>query len=83
MKDKYKGETSKIIRSKRIELGLSQKKLALAVGWKSSQSIANIESGTAPLPLKRVEKLAKVLGLSPKSLMGMALSDKVGEKKSA
>lgn len=64
------------IKEKRIELGLSQDELAKKCGYKSRSSINKIELAR-DLPLRKIEIMAKALGVSPGYLMGW---DKPNEK---
>lgn len=54
----------------RIASDLSQKELAVKMGYKDASSIAKIEAGQNDLPLSRVKEFAEVLGVSPGDLMG-------------
>lgn len=64
------------IKSRRIDLQLSQEDLAKMVGYKSRSSIQKIESARN-LPLPKVEKMANALGCTPSYLMGW--EDEAGE----
>lgn len=57
------------IKNKRLELGWSQDELAKRCGYKSRSSINKIELAR-DLPLKKIEIMAKVLGVTPGYLMG-------------
>ena len=57
------------IKSKRLELGLTQDELAKKAGYKSRSSINKIEL-SRDLPLDKIEKVAKILECSPSYLMG-------------
>lgn len=57
------------IKSKRVELGLSQDELAKRCGYKSRSSINKIEL-SRDLPLRKVVQMAKALGCSATYLMG-------------
>lgn len=62
------------IKSKRVELGLSQDELAKRCGYKSRSSINKIEL-SRDLPLRKVVQMAKVLGCSETYLMGWEEED--------
>lgn len=64
------------IKLRREELNMSQDELAKKVGYKSRSSIQKIEA-SRDLPLKKVEKMAKVLDLNVSYLMGWSDDDKV------
>lgn len=57
------------IKSRRIELGLSQEELALKCGYKSRSSVNKIELAR-DLPLHKVTLFAKALDVTPAYLMG-------------
>lgn len=63
------------IKEKRIELGLSQDELAKKCGYKSRSSINKIELAR-DLPLRKIEVMAKALGVSPGYLMGWVIDTK-------
>ena len=50
-----------LIKNKRIELGLSQDKLAKLMGFKSSGSIFKIEKGIASITIEQLQEFSKVL----------------------
>lgn len=50
------------IKNLRIQKGLSQDELALKMGYRTRSSINKIEKGLNIVPLKKLEKLAKILG---------------------
>lgn len=70
------------IKQKRIDLGLSQDELAKKCGYKSRSSINKIELAR-DLPLKKIEIMANVLGVTPSYLMGweepVELNEELGE----
>lgn len=57
------------IKSKRIELDMSQDELAKKCGYKSRSSIQKIESAR-DLPLRKVSLMARALGVTESYLMG-------------
>ena len=60
------GEKVKMLRE---SLNMTQKELAKAVGYKSSTTIAKIESGENDPTQKNLMKLAVALGVSPAELL--------------
>lgn len=58
------------IKTRRTELKMSQQALALLLGYKSSTSIARIESNERSLPQKKIEKIAEALHTTPEYIMG-------------
>ena len=58
------------IKTRRTELKMSQQALALLLGYKSSTSIARIESNERNLPQKKIEKIAEALQTTPEYIMG-------------
>lgn len=63
-------ELYKRIKTKRIELGLSQSELAERVGYSDRTSIAKIESGKTDLPQSKIREFANALGVTSAYLMG-------------
>ena len=60
---------SQNIRLRRLGLGMSQKDLAAAVGYRSASAIAKIESGNNDLPLSKLELIAAALDTTVESLI--------------
>lgn len=58
------------IKTRRKELKMSQQELALLLGYKSSTSIARIESGNRELPQKKIKQIAEALHTTPEYIMG-------------
>ena len=54
-------EIGELIKNKRIELGLSQDKLAKLMGFKSSGSIFKIEKGIASITIEQLQEFSKIL----------------------
>lgn len=50
-----------LIKNKRLELGLSQDKLAKLMGFKSSGSIFKIEKGIASITIEQLQEFSKIL----------------------
>ena len=57
------------IKIRRLELNMSQKDLAVAVGYRSPSAIAKIESGDNDLPMSKLEALARALDTSVERLI--------------
>ena len=58
------------VKARRNELKMSQQELALLLGYKSSTSIARIESNERNLPQNKIEKIAEALHTTPEYIMG-------------
>lgn len=59
------------IRTKRLELGMSQGELAEKVGYTSRASINKIEKGLVDVPRSKLFAIAKALHVSPAWLLGV------------
>ena len=57
------------IKRRRMELGISQERLALELGYKSRSTIAKIESGQNDIPLSKLVDLARILDVSIEGLL--------------
>lgn len=66
------------IKSRRIQLGMTQEELALKLGYKSKSSINKIEIGVQDLPQKKIVAFAKALETTPAELMGWVDPPKSG-----
>lgn len=62
---------SENVKRYRIEAGMTQKDLAMAMGYKSPSTIAKIESGENSVDLETCKKLAEILNVSPIMLSGI------------
>lgn len=60
---------SKMIRGKRLELGISQHQVAKRIGMKQGQFISNIERDLCALPIKYVQRIGKVLDINADHLV--------------
>ena len=58
------------IKSRRIQIGLSQTELADKLGFKSKASISRIELGIQSLPQSKILDMARALETSPDYLLG-------------
>ncbi len=63
-------ELYKNIRNRRIELGLTQAKLAKKIGYRSISTIAKIERGINDIPQSKIKAFADALNTTPGELMG-------------
>ena len=63
------------IRNLRIKKGISQDELAALAGYKDRSSIAKIEAGKVDLAQSKILLFAKLLGVTPASLMGIDSTD--------
>ena len=64
-------EFHKIIRSRRIALKMTQQELAQKLGYKSTSTIAKIESGKNDIPQAKIAAFAEALNTTPVDLMGL------------
>lgn len=58
------------IKSRRNELGWSQRELSDRMGYSNHSTITKIEAGKVDIPQSRIVQFAEVLGLSIADLMG-------------
>lgn len=58
------------IKTRRIELNMTQDELAKAAGYTSRSSINKIELGLVDLPQSKISQIAKALKVSPTFLVG-------------
>lgn len=65
-----------IVRSRRAQLGLSQRQLARAVGWKNPEMVSQIENGDKFPSLNVVPRLAIALCLGQRELCILAASER-------
>ena len=59
------------IRARRIVLHMTQQELALKLGYKSTSTIAKIESGKNDIPQAKIAAFAAALDTTPAALMGI------------
>lgn len=59
-----------IIRSRRIELDMTQEELAKKLGYKSKSTINKIELGINDIPQSKIVQFANALDTTPSVLMG-------------
>jgi transcriptional regulator with XRE-family HTH domain len=70
-----KNELGRFIRARREELGLSQLQLARALGYKWSNFIGMIETGSAMFPFDRWDDFAKELQLPKHEFLRLVLAE--------
>ena len=61
------------IRARRIALKMTQQELAQRMGYKSTSTIAKIESGENDIPQAKIAAFAKALDTTPAELMGLKI----------
>ena len=59
------------IRARRIALNMTQQELAKKMGYKSTSTIAKIESGENDIPQAKIAAFAQALDTTPAELMGL------------
>ena len=55
--------TGKLIKHARLKKGLSQGKVAKALGYANPQYISNIERGQCVFPVKKGKRFSKIVGI--------------------
>lgn len=58
------------IKTRRLELGMSQEELARKLGYKAKSSITKIEYGINDIPQSKIVKFAAALDTTPAYLLG-------------
>ena len=61
------------IRARRIALNMTQQELAKKLGYKSTSTIAKIESGENDIPQAKIAAFAAALDTTPAELMGLQI----------
>ncbi len=61
------------IRARRIALKMTQQELAQKMGYKSTSTIAKIESGENDIPQAKLAAFASALNTTPAELMGLKI----------
>jgi len=69
----------KFLREKREAKGITQLKMARALGLSSSQFVSNIERGLASIPVPKIKLYAQILGVNEKELFEVVQKDKIAE----
>lgn len=62
--------TSERIKQRRKEMGMTMDELAIKMGVKSQRTIVNWENGTTQVKPDKLEKISKILDVSPLYLLG-------------
>ena len=70
---------SRLLKSKRLERGVSQAKLARALGHGNPQFISNIERGLCRLPVSAAKKVCKILEISTDEMLVKLTTDMQSE----
>ena len=58
------------IKKRREELGITQRELAKACGYKDHTTIAKMEKGHVDISVERLEQIANILDIHPAVLLG-------------
>lgn len=66
---------AKLLKSKRMEKGLSQKDMALKMGSDNAQYVSNLERGVNRIPLDRLVRLQRILKISQKEILDALVFD--------
>ena len=61
------------IRARRVALNMTQQELAKKLGYKSTSTIAKIESGENDIPQAKIVAFAAALDTTPAELMGLKI----------
>ncbi len=65
---KYKN-TANLVRIRREKKGVSQSEISRKLKYAHSQFISNFERGYSPLPIKKLNDIRKILGISKAELL--------------
>lgn len=63
------------IKGRRLELGLTLDELASRVGYSDKSTLSRVENGKTDIPLKKLDKIAQILDVTPTYLVGIAAED--------
>lgn len=63
------------IKDRRIELGWTLGELAVKVGYSDNSTLSRVENGKTDMPLKKLDKIAQVLDVTPAYLIGFTEED--------
>lgn len=66
---------NKLIRSRRLELGMSQMKLSKLLGYREPYFLSNIERGRSVFPKGKLKRLRRALLLDERVLIDVLLRD--------
>lgn len=75
-------DISKKVKSRRLEMKMTQDELAEKLGYKGRSSINNIEKGKSSVPIDKIEELSDALHVSPIYFIssGNDLADVIAER---
>lgn len=68
-----------LIKKRRLELGLSQAKLARMLGYSNPQFICNIESGRSKMPKRKLRRLCRGLLLDTRTAIDAIMKDELND----
>jgi transcriptional regulator with XRE-family HTH domain len=71
-------KVGEFIRQRRHELGLSQRDLVIALGYKSAVSISDVEIGRTRVPFRRMYQYADVLQVPRAEFVGFVVGELQG-----
>lgn len=63
------------IKDRRVELGWTLDELAAKVGYSDKSTLSRVENGKSDMPLKKLDKIAQVLDVTPAYLIGFTEAD--------
>lgn len=63
------------IKDRRIELGWTLGELAVKVGYSDNSTLSRVENGKTDMPLKKLDKIAQALDVTPAYLIGFTEAD--------
>lgn len=66
---------AKLMRLRRIELGLSQSQAAKLIGFVRGQFVSNVERALCSVPPRKIESTARVLQVDPSEIINAILED--------
>jgi len=72
---RQRSELANFLRTQRIKKGLSQKRVAAALGYSSAQYVSNIERGVCSVPIKALRKMCILYGIKREHLIAVMLID--------
>ena len=65
---KYKN-TANLVRSRRKKRGMTQSEISRIIKYEHSQFISNFETGSSPLPIKKLNDIRKILNIPKAELL--------------
>jgi transcriptional regulator with XRE-family HTH domain len=66
---------SQLVKTRRLELGISQLKLSKLLGYNEPYFLSNIENGRSKFPRKKLKRLRKILFLDNNVLVDVLMCD--------